>query len=154
MDREILFRAKRLDNRKWVNGYYVKYGNDCFIIPFFGISTIEKQEDKTCDTLISLKAHRVDPETICQYTGLTDKNGNKIWENDIVRDCEITGCAIYNAIIVWDDQLGAGWHSKVCCIIHKLFSNMKDWSTNLHENEAKKMEVIGNIFDNPELISK
>lgn len=74
--REILFKAKRKDNGEWVEGYYV-YDN-------------VKNKAFICATrllyewLPKVMWIEVDPNTICQFTGMTDKNGKRIWENDVV----------------------------------------------------------------------
>lgn len=131
MNREILFKAKRKDNGEWVEGYYCKttIGNDTkpsdvIFVPF----KVRRNEEWGW--------MKVDPDTICQYTGLTDKNGRKIWENDIVR------CGT---------KLRVSWnHFKASWVLSK-----KGWMYNHFFGEAvepEDVEVIGNIFDNPELL--
>lgn len=117
--REILFKAKRIDNGEWVEGYYMFYDNDHIII------TINEK---------GLLYERVRPDTICQYTGLTDKNGCKIWENDVVKDNVIFGN------VVWDENNARFMIND----IHDGYQEYSDW--------WNEVEVIGNVFDNPELL--
>lgn len=135
---EILFRAKRKNWRElpkeewWVEGSYHHqtdyYGESCdkhYII------------DGTETDMEGYGEHyEIDPETICQYTGLKDKNGNRIWENDIVRIGS-------NTLVKWSERY-AGW-----CL------SQNKWMFEHFFGEAvdeTKCEVIGNIFDNPELM--
>ena len=131
MNREILFKAKRKDNGKWVEGGYFSepHTEKKFIICWnsFGLGFNEFIEIK--------------PETICQYTGLCDKNDKKIWENDIVKVSTNKGntlCEVRYADNVAQFQL---WQ----------FTTLPRTATvlNLGNYEEK---VIGNIFDNAELL--
>lgn len=131
--REILFRAKRIDNGEWVKGYFWRGVDHIYMIPsHVGIG----YDDKTKN--MSAYAVEVEPETICQYTGLTDKNGNRIWENDIVEDKRFN--EFYKIVFRVRD---GGWYVE----------NIKSGALfRIMERTSYQYERCGNIFDNPELL--
>lgn len=118
--REILFKAKRLDNGEWVEGDLLHTRHADVVL----ISDFKDQ------------LFRCDGNTLCQYTGLTDKNGKKIWENDIVSDRERLWQVHYYKHFAMYMLKG---------INHNGGSN--GMNTNLTE-----CKVVGNIFDNADLL--
>ena len=132
--REILFRAKRIDNGEWVEGQYA------FILNPLTESG-EPIKHLICNGT-NIFNDEIDPETLCQYTGLTDKNGNRIWENDIVG--------------AWSE--GKTYIGRVkrrvdgLYIIYPSYQKQEFWGLCPDENGKTTVEVIGNIFDNPELL--
>jgi uncharacterized phage protein (TIGR01671 family) len=130
--REILFKAKRIDNNEWVQGNLFIEGNRAEIIR------------GTCNC-VGIEGVSVDKETICQYTGLTDKNGKKIWENDI---CSTD---IKRPYAVVEFRNG--------CFMYNLNDGEEDYYDIMMPVEPlvdsdKYTEVIGNIFDNLELLER
>lgn len=137
MNREILFKAKRFDNGEWVEGYYFCAGAKYMILNF---------TEKNCELYHNM--YEVQADTICQYTGLNDKYGNKIWENDIVKypDCEMSTEAGYGdcfenvGSVQWDAE------SMSFFFTDRVTVDMGDIIIN------DEVEVLGNIFDTPELL--
>lgn len=139
MSREILFKAKRINNGEWVEGYIFKLkGTDRYYI-FTGEFNVAGLLH-----IPEFVRYGIIPETICQYTGLTDKNGNKIWENDIVK-CEMIdiGKSVTEIAKVEYSTNDGGYIP----FIWKYDCDGCDLYT-----EIEEIEVIGNIFDNPELL--
>ena len=136
--REILFKAKRLDNGEWVEGYLFETNDNSYI-------AYNGQFDD--DLFLSPQNIfiPIDKYTICQYTGLTDKNGNKIWENDICDKKEK-----YPEVV---KQYQGDWVLDYSYLFGK---NVGYSYCNLgfYACERKCVEVISNIFDNPELIGE
>lgn len=122
--REVIFRAKRKDNGEWVYGVPLKEGYSQEVeMLWYEYSSLAYTERV-----------QVLPETVGQFVGLTDKNGKKIWEGDIVR---------------WDgDEISI---IRYCEGVYRLCNAEGYYGVSLH-NHFSYVEVIGNIHDNPELL--
>lgn len=130
MEDRYLFKAKRIDNGEWVKGY------------LYGI--LEKRYILWGMTNDIPDMIEVEPSTICQCTGLRDRNGQKIWENDVVGFWDTysteNGQAESYCIgkVVWDDET----------ISFQVTNRLSAESYEVLD----ECGVIGNIFDNPELL--
>jgi len=151
---EILFRGKRVDNGEWVEGNLLKIehaNNSAFyIIPFITNGRIT--QDKLMLNFIS-PCYEIIPETVGQYTGMSDKNKARIFKGDILKVIEVTGDKLeeYVTDVTWD----------ACAFMVKSNVDYYDtflgaweaWSdTSLNMYPLIELEVIGNIYDNPELL--
>ena len=140
--REILFKAKQIDNGEWIEGSLIDLDIDsgyCYIVQPY-----KKASILPIIFLITDRMKLVDPETLCQFTGLYDKNGNKIWENDILMahlDESYPEDATYETV-EWGVT---GW------VAHEANSIDRQY---LDEFDLEHYEVVGNIFDNKELLQE
>lgn len=134
--REILFKAKRIDNGEWVEGYVVRKHGLYFIYSIVNSESCRQNN------------YEIIPETLCQFTGLCDRYENKIWENDILK--------------TWDDQYAQvkfGLYNPGSAIddynqgFYVAFSEDSYYRQELGY-WCKESYVRGNVFDNPELLQE
>lgn len=128
--RKIVFRGKSLRTEKWIQGYLFR----CWERAYIAWGMVNDNADMK----------EVDPETVCQYTGLTDKNSRKIFEGDMVR---YTDEAIGKEKV---DEIEYNETHAAFCRLHKSERGLQ--YIFIDESIANRCEVIGNIFDNPSLI--
>lgn len=115
----IKFKAKRLDNAEWVKGYFYQECGNTYII-----------EDRQDESMLNCNhPYRVDPSTVCQFTGLKDKNGTPIYEGDMIMHKDNN--AERRGDINWDSKAAA-------------FCFGQDF---LFHYSSEDMVVIGNKFD-------
>lgn len=136
--RDYTRKAKIKDSNEWVIGYhvYVDYLDKHYIL-------VSEKMHEGFSGMLAMKQYEVDGDTICNPTGLTDKKGNMIWENDIVSHEDLTHGRyitrkqpMKNSYIKWDNKEASFVRS--------------DGISLYKENE--RYEVIGNTFDNPDLL--
>lgn len=142
--REILFKAKRKEWRTlpkeqwWVEGYYLNIAE----INHF-ICTGKIKLNGAIKGIIAPEMYAIDINALCQYTGLTDKNGRKIWENDICdREEKYPEIVTFNKgdwQLDYSYVFGKEMHTDAC-------------NLGFYVCERNCVEVIGNIFDNAELL--
>ena len=152
MEDRYLFKAKRVDDGEWIVGYIARYGHTgeekYYIVPTYASV---------------LYSFLIDKNTICRCTGLRDKNGKLIWENDIVDFLGHKGTVVFECgsfgivsreIIDWEEI-----EANICPITgcdNSLYACENDnyislweiyWNFNDEDDSVNTVEVIGNIFD-------
>lgn len=142
--REILFRGKRTGDEKWICGHLLEQNiPDCH--SYIVMSIIAELDNRHIE-IMDFDINEVIPETVGQYTGLTDKNGVKIFEGDICRfkrfnDVHV-GKIVFNvttaSFVMWYQSIVGAYGEKAT---HKMLLSVCD-----------DIEVIGNIHDNPEIL--
>ena len=156
MEDRYLFKAKRLDTHDWILGFLSMHKTGKYFIRPIGGSALSSEE--------------VDKNTICQCTGLKDKNGKLIWENDIVDflghkglvkyECGSFGIGFKNTID-WEEITSyimpiTGCENSLYACENDNYISLWEiyWNFNDEDNSVNTVEVIGNIFDNPEMLSE
>lgn len=129
MEREILFRGKRIDNGEWVEGMYLYIKGHTYpsIFDMEGFS------------------HIIITKTVGQFTGLLDKNGNKIFEGDIVRRFNSKEQEVMRYAVKWNTD---------CCmfVLMSEYTYLGEYDSDFTVFYGEDLEVVGNIHDNPELL--
>lgn len=134
--REILFRGKRLNNGEWVEGFYNHLPCGRFGADEHMIQTV--LENGKIGML-----YDIDPSTVGQYTGMKDKNGERIFEGDVAK---VLQCKDKDIAYVGFENGAFMLYPRTCNIYERTLWEYwyNDWD----------VEIIGNIHDNPELLEK
>lgn len=134
--RKISFKGKRVDNNEWEYGYLCRYGfagkEKYYIIPYYASD---------------LYGIEVDPETVGQFTGLTDKNGEKIFEGDVIQQTNLYDNLEMTGVVVFSK-------SSQFVIHHTYTKNENIFKAGIKKHFAirSNCRIIGNIHNNPELL--
>lgn len=139
--REILFRAKSIQTGEWIEGIPIKTHLGLFISFEENPHYCSQYGYMEIDDILM-----VGEKTLCQFTGLCDKNGKKIWENDIV-------LVIYENRYYEKKELSTG---RIVFIRGTWYIGGKVWNElyAIDEDAIFQVEIVGNIFDNPELLQE
>jgi uncharacterized phage protein (TIGR01671 family) len=161
MEDRYLFKAKFDDSDRWVKGQLIEVNDNYLIIPNHASKILAGWFSTS--NIIEVKK-----DTICQCTGLKDKNGRLIWENGIVDflghrgivkfECGSFGIA-YEKHIDWDEIQAnimplTGCENTLYACENDNYISLWEiyWNFNDEDDSLNTVEVIGNIFDNPELL--
>lgn len=146
MEDRHLCKARPIGTRKqWVTGFYAVLGEKTVIIvcepeKFYDVDSGKNSHGN--------KIVEVIPKTVCQCTGLKDKNGKLIWENDIINGSVKRGAAFYRCLVLWNECKARFDVRNMDCN----FPMTLDECTDDISMSGFDYEVVGNIFDNPELL--
>ena len=147
MERESLLRGKRKDNGEWICGDLLQdvESGICAIVSYVNLGGNIHDLSESC-------IFAVIPETVGQYTGHTDKNGVMIFKGDIVKSTAYSATTI--GVIVWIDEISSFGVRRVNA------PNPTAWENSsilrfaaIGKTDEFAAEVIGNIYDNPELLN-
>lgn len=156
MEDRYLFKAKRIDNGEWEIGSLIALPTGEYEI------SNKSNNPPDCDTMWDkvVITHKVDPSTICQCTGLKDKKGKLIWENDIVKkefyiDYDSVYQEEYVTSVISKKYVGTVKFEHFAWVVETFNDKLKCilpiCELSEHSEDIKHFEVIGNIFDDKEL---
>ena len=153
--REILFRGKRVDNGEWIEGYFLPGNERQSLHPCIFVYLPETQNFECFD---------IDIDTLSEYTGLTDKNGTRIFEGDIVKvlnafNVEVVfkkgAFGVYSSYVDYDyldseiaEITGCNNPSRFCRCDNFVSLWELMWNYNQEDDCCSVVEIIGNIHDN------
>jgi uncharacterized phage protein (TIGR01671 family) len=138
MKREILFKAKRVDNGEWVKGSLIIHSGYAFIT---GGNQILKTPSKKYNLHTFEGLYEVDPDTVSQYTGLKDRNGKMIFEGDVVKTKS-----------GWYGYFEEYYPEKIAEVVYE--NNNFTLKCYTHDYWYEQCEIVGNVFDTPELLKE
>lgn len=137
--REVLFRGKRLDNGEWVYGYYSEFHNRPIIDEPNSCQIFEPREDSyLAGSYIGGVWRKVDSDTVGQYIGINDVDGQKIFDGDVV-NCKTTAYYFFDFVVKWSSKDARF----VICKNHEEYAVSSDFD----------YIITGNIYDNSELLA-
>lgn len=137
--REILFRGKRMDGKGWVEGWYYQLKRSEKIVHYIVENPLPK--------LVGVKEYEVYPTTVGQFTGLLDKNGKKIFEGDIVNHGYENDYGEF-----YDHYKVIYSNTNTCFVLEAIYPCNPIKRLTKNNVKSQHTEVIGNIYDNPELL--
>ena len=138
MQDRYLVRGKRIDNGEWVIGNRIDDGVTGQVFIHTVGNSVNESDKVGEEGCLQFVAFEVAPATICQCTGLKDKNGKLVWENDIV---EYRDCTTERYVVAYENDKACFEYQQYGCSI-----------MNFDEMSSVEVEVVGNVFDNPELL--
>lgn len=144
MKREIKFKAKRLDNSEWVEGYFYQECDNTYII-----------EDRQGESMLNRNhLYEVDPSTVCQFTGLKDKDGKEVYESDVLRSDNYPFSCVkdnaydnYYGILGWSEQTAVFYIETVVNPNASVSGISHGNCDYISQNLLSDFEVIGSAHD-------
>lgn len=151
MNEKFLYRAKCIDADRWVEGNLLIDTCGCFICADLCINNRKYKDRHYGYEIMEIRAFEIDPSTVCQCTGLMDKNGKLIYENDIVELYDRNIDFTWRAVLIFGNPCEYTWGCHLEPIGEcNANEDILCWID--MEESGAFCEIIGNTFENPELL--